>query len=108
MAKSSPGKKRKKETDRADDRKQVKRIKRTKNDEANEKVEGKNNSDLKHENVDHSESDDDPCSEQNFDIDHELDKNASKSNLSVFNVKSLIHVSIKFSVQDYGQAINQL
>lgn len=35
----------------------------------------------------------DTSSLKDVDIDEELDRSASKSNLSVFNVKSIIHVS---------------
>ncbi|CAB4029994.1 Hypothetical predicted protein, partial [Paramuricea clavata] len=86
----SPGKKRKKEASKEDTSNQPKKVKRTKKRQASEKADGKDKKHLK--DKDHCDSEEeDACSVQSLDIDQELDKNASKSNLSVFNVKSIIH-----------------
>jgi hypothetical protein len=88
----SPGKKRKKEASKEDTSNQPKKVKRPKKRQASEKADGKFKKQLK--DKDHCDSEEeDACSVQSLDIDQELDKNASKSNLSVFNVKSIIHVS---------------
>ena len=89
----SPGKKRKKEASKEDSASnQLKKVKRPKKWQASEKADGKFKKQLKDKDYCDSEEED-ARSVQSLDIDQELDKNASKSNLSVFNVKSIIHVS---------------
>ena len=94
MPKCSPAKRRKKEVSKDDITKQSKKGKRSRKQEDSEKIGGRIDDGLLDENVDHSDTNEDACSEQSLDIDQTLDRNASKSNLSVFNVKSIIHVSI--------------
>jgi hypothetical protein len=91
MPKCSPAKRRKKEAASKDDSKQSEKVKQKHQD--SEKTAAGIEDDPKDENVDHSDNDD-ACAEQSLDIDQSLDRNASKSNLSVFNVKSIIHVSM--------------
>lgn len=93
MPKSSPAKKRKE--DKEDNGKQVKKVKRTKKQQACEKSGGKFPKHSKDEvSGGINDTGDEGCQENHMNIDQELDRNASKSNLSVFNVKSILHVSI--------------
>ena len=88
MGKTSPSKKRKKDTSKENSSKQSKRAKRAKKPQINDKDGEKGNKNPTV--VSHNDGEEEACV---LDIDQELDKNASKSSLSVFNVKSIIHVS---------------
>lgn len=95
MPKSSPAKKRRRER-RDKVSKHLKRKTRQTTQPADEKVQETCINISPHENLDvrSDRNEEGACSSQSLDIDEELDKNASKNNLSVFNVKSIIHVSI--------------
>lgn len=95
MPKISRGKKRNTERSGKDVNKPSKKSRRDEKQNENERctTAGENCSEDK---VEQEET----CTLKDIDIDKELDRNASKSNLSVFNVKSIIHVSTKtFSIR---------
>ena len=94
MPKSSPAKKRKENKEDNVSGRKFKKAKRTKKQQASEKCDGKLQKHSKDEVVDCNESVEQGCPEIEINIDQELDRNASKSNLSVFNVKSILHVSM--------------
>ena len=98
MPKSSPTKRRKEDKEDSVSCKQVKKVKRRKKQQACEKSGGNIQKHSKDEVADCiNDTGEEGCQESCINIDQELDRNASKSNLSVFNVKSILHVSTYYS-----------